>query len=135
VISSKNELLGMQVLLVTGNPVPVESLMIQLRKYGKLITNTRRKEIIMEKPTTDSMPRRSMPKYFKNIRMQQLFSELEIEVTKENTDKIDEVIHDMLSVDYPNGAAAWKMVRKKLDGDDPEGFKRRLKAALGRLDL
>ncbi|GAG53668.1 unnamed protein product, partial [marine sediment metagenome] len=33
--------------------------------------------------------------------MQQLFSELGIEVTKENTDRIDEVIHDMLSVDYP----------------------------------
>ena len=93
------------------------------------------KEIIKEKPTTDSMPKRSMPKYFKNTRMQQLFSELGIEVTKENTHEIDEVIHEMLSVDYPNGAAAWKMVRKKLDGDDPEGFKQRLKAALDRLDL
>jgi len=67
--------------------------------------------------------------------MQQLFSELGIEVTKENTDQIDEVIHDMLSVDYPNGAAAWKLVRKKLDGEDPEGFKLRLKTALDRLDL
>jgi len=85
--------------------------------------------------TTDSMPKRSMPKYFKNTRMQQLFSELGIEVTKENTDRIDEVIHDMLSVDYPNGAAAWKLVRKKLDGEDPEGFKLRLKTALDRLDL
>ena len=81
------------------------------------------------------MPKRKNPKYFKNTRMQQLFSELEIEVTKENTDQIDEVIHDMLSVDYPNSAAAWKMVRKKLDGEDPEGFKRRLKTALDRLDL
>ncbi|MHA1663519.1 MAG: hypothetical protein ACTSVR_09720 [Candidatus Thorarchaeota archaeon] len=81
------------------------------------------------------MPKRSMPKYFKNIRMRQLFSELGIEVTKENTDQIDEVIHDMLSVDYPNGAAAWKLVRKKLDGEDPEGFKLRLKTALDRLDL
>ncbi|MFW9843516.1 MAG: hypothetical protein ACFFEV_02955 [Candidatus Thorarchaeota archaeon] len=81
------------------------------------------------------MSKRSMPKYFKNMRMQQLFSELGIEVTKENRDKVDEVIHDMLSVDYPNGAAAWKMVRKKLDGDDPEGFKQRLKAALDRLNL
>ena len=77
----------------------------------------------------------SMPKYFKNSRMIDLFSELGIEVTKENQDKIDEVIHDMLSVDYPNGAAAWKMVRKKLDGEDPEGFKLRLKTALERLTL
>ncbi len=76
-----------------------------------------------------------MTKYFKNLRMIQLFSEFGIEVTKENRDKIDEVIHDMLSVDYPNGAAAWKMVRKKLDGEDPEGFKHRLKTALDRLDL
>ncbi len=89
----------------------------------------------MGKTTTDSMPKRKNPKYFKNTRMQQLFSELEIEVTKENTDKIDEVIHDMLSVDYPNSAAAWKMVRKKLDGEDPDGFKQRLKTALDMLDL
>jgi hypothetical protein len=87
-----------------------------------------------EKNDKGSMPKRSMPKYFKNTRMQQLFSDLGIEVTKENTEKIDIVIHDMLSVDYPNGAAAWKMVRKKLDGDDPDGFKQRLKVALDRLD-
>ena len=89
----------------------------------------------MKKTTTGSMPKRSMPKYFKNTRMQQLFSELGVEVTKENTDQIDKVIHEMLSVDYPNGAAAWKMVRTKLDGCDPEGFKQRLKAALDRLNL
>ena len=77
----------------------------------------------------------SMPKYFKNSRMQQLFIDIGIEVTKENEDMVDEVIHDMLSVDYPNGAAAWKMVRKKLDGEDPEGFKLRLKTALDRLNL
>ena len=73
-----------------------------------------------------------MTKYFKNQRMIQLFSELGIGVTPENRDEIDEVIHDMLSVDYPNGAAAWKMVRRKLDGEDPEGFKQRLKTALER---
>ncbi len=62
--------------------------------------------------------------------MQELFAEIGIEITKENRDKVDEVIHDMLSVDYPNGAAAWKMVRKKLSSDDAEGFKQRLKVAL-----
>ena len=91
---------------------------------------TRGKEIIMVRTT-----KVSMTKYFKNSRMIQLFSELEIEVTKENRDIVDEVIHDMLSVDYPNGAAAWKMVRKKLDSDDAEGFKQRLKAALTNLGL
>ena len=89
----------------------------------------------MENATAVSMPRVSMPKYFKNSRMQQLFSDIGIEVTKENMAKIDEVIHDMLSVDYPNSAAAWKMVRKKLDGEDPDGFKQRLKVALERLNL
>jgi hypothetical protein len=75
-----------------------------------------------------------MTHYFKNSRMTELFTELDIEVTKENRDKIDEIIHDMLSVEYPNSAAAWKLVRKKLDSDDCEGFKQRLKDAISRLN-
>ena len=67
--------------------------------------------------------------YFKNSRMKELFEEIGIEITKENSAMVDEVIHDMLSVDYPNCAAAWKMVRKKLEMDGP-GFKKRLKLAL-----
>ncbi len=67
--------------------------------------------------------------YFKNSRMKELFFDMGIEVTKENQAKVDEVIHDMLSVDYPNCAAAWKMVREKLKFDGP-GFKERLKEAL-----
>jgi len=74
-----------------------------------------------------------MTHYFKNSRMVDLFSELGIEITKENRNTIDEIIHDMLSVDYPNSVAAWKLVRKKLDSDDCEGFKRRLKDAASRL--
>ncbi|TFG30292.1 hypothetical protein EU527_14655 [Candidatus Thorarchaeota archaeon] len=62
--------------------------------------------------------------------MKELFEEIGVELTKENRDKIDELIHDMLSVDYPNSAAAWKMVRKKLSSDDAEGFKQRLKVSL-----
>ncbi len=71
----------------------------------------------------------SMTCYFKNSRMKELFSDIGIEVTKENRSKVDEVIHDMLSVDYPNCAAVWKMVRKKLKVDS-QGFKERLKTAL-----
>lgn len=71
-----------------------------------------------------------MTSYFKNSRMKELFEEIGVELTKENRDKIDELIHDMLSVDYPNSAAAWKMVRKKLSSDDAEGFKQRLKVSL-----
>lgn len=73
--------------------------------------------------------------YFKNSRMKELFEEIGIEVTKANSDRIDELIHDMLSVDYPNCAAAWKMVRKKLSSDDAEGFKQRLKEALVNMGL
>jgi hypothetical protein len=61
--------------------------------------------------------------------MKELFEDIDIELTKENRAKVDEVIHEMLSVDYPNCAAAWKMVRKKLEIDGP-GFKERLKIAL-----
>lgn len=71
----------------------------------------------------------SMTCYFKNSRMKELFIEIDIEVTKDNRDKVNEVIHEMLSVDYSNCAAAWKMVRKKLEMDGP-GFKERLKTAL-----
>jgi hypothetical protein len=67
--------------------------------------------------------------YFKNSRMKELFSDIGFEITKENQAKVDEIIHEMLSVDYPNCAAAWKMVRMKLKMDAP-GFKMRLKAAL-----
>ncbi len=74
-----------------------------------------------------------MTHYFKNSRMVDLFSELGIEITNENRGTIDEIIHDMLSVDYPNSAAVWKLVRKKLDSDDCEGFKKRLKDAVSRL--
>lgn len=73
--------------------------------------------------------------YFKNSRMKDLFEEIGIEITKENRDKVDELIHDMLSVDYPNCAAAWKMVRKKLQSDDAAGFTQRLKTALINMGL
>ena len=61
--------------------------------------------------------------------MVELFNALEVKVTKENRDAINEIIHDMLSVDYKNCAATWKLVRKRLK-EDGEGFKRRLQSAL-----
>jgi hypothetical protein len=59
--------------------------------------------------------------------MKELLSGIEVEATKENIKKVDEILHEMLSVDYPNCAATWKMLRKKLEYD-AEGFKERLKA-------
>ena len=65
--------------------------------------------------------------YFKNSRMKELLRDVEIEPTKENIKKVDEILHEMLSVDYPNCAATWKMLRKKLQYD-AEGFKERLRS-------
>ena len=67
--------------------------------------------------------------YFKNSRMKELLRDVEVEATKENIKKVDEILHEMLSVDYPNCAATWKMLRKKLDYD-AEGFKERLKVMM-----
>ncbi|MBY8998872.1 MAG: hypothetical protein KGD60_14180 [Candidatus Thorarchaeota archaeon] len=57
--------------------------------------------------------------------MKELLRDIGVEATKENIKMIDEILHEMLSVDYPNCAATWKMLRKKLQIDD-EGFKERL---------
>jgi len=58
--------------------------------------------------------------------MKELLIDINIEATKENIKKVDEILHEMLSVDYPNCAATWKMLRKKLKYD-ADGFKERLK--------
>jgi hypothetical protein len=61
--------------------------------------------------------------------MIELFTELGINVTKENMKEIDERLHEYLSVDYRNCAATWKMIRKRLK-EDGEGFKQRLRGVL-----
>jgi hypothetical protein len=61
--------------------------------------------------------------------MKELLSDIEVEPTKENMKKVDEILHDILSVEYPNCAATWKMLRKKLEYD-AEGFKERLKTTV-----
>jgi len=58
--------------------------------------------------------------------MKELLRDIEVEETKENIKLVDEILHEMLSVDYPNCAATWKMLRQKLK-IDPEGFKERLR--------
>ena len=61
--------------------------------------------------------------------MKELFEDIGVVVTKENKKEIDSRIHDYLSVDFPNCAASWKQVRRRLK-DDAEGFKSRLKDVL-----
>ena len=58
--------------------------------------------------------------------MKELLRDIEVEAIKENIKQVDEILHEMLSVDYPNCAATWKMLRKKLQYDS-DGFKERLK--------
>ena len=58
--------------------------------------------------------------------MKELLRDIKVEATKENIKQVDEILHEMLSVDYPNCAATWKMLRKKLQYDS-DGFKERLK--------
>ena len=69
--------------------------------------------------------------YFRNSRMIELFEELGVDVTKENKKDIDMILHEMLSVDYKNCPATWKLIRQKLKYDGP-GFKERLKIALAK---
>ena len=73
----------------------------------------------------------SMVRYFKNSRMAELFDELGVVVTKKNQNAIDEELHFWLSVDYPNQAATWKLIRKRLE-EDGDGFKERLREVLAR---
>ena len=61
--------------------------------------------------------------------MKELFDDIGVVVTKENKKEIDSRIHDYLSVDYPNCAASWKQVRRRLK-DDGNGFKQRLSEIL-----
>ncbi len=72
-----------------------------------------------------------MVRYFKNSRMIELFDELGVVVTKKNQNAIDEELHFWLSVDYPNQAATWKLIRKRLD-EDGQGFKERLREVLAK---
>jgi len=61
--------------------------------------------------------------------MKELLRDIGVEETKDNIEKVDKILHDMLSVDYPNCAATWKMIRQKLKYD-AEGFRERLKDAV-----
>ncbi len=61
--------------------------------------------------------------------MKELLRDVEVEETKENIKKVDKILHEMLSVDYPNCAATWKVLRQKLEYD-ADGFKERLRVAI-----
>jgi predicted Fe-Mo cluster-binding NifX family protein len=64
--------------------------------------------------------------YFRHLG--EVFKKAGIEVTKENRQKIDRVISDLVNVEYKNCPAAWREVKKCL-AEDEAGFVLKLKAA------
>lgn len=65
--------------------------------------------------------------YFRHIR--DIFEKTGIEVTKENKRKIDQVIHNMVGVEYKNCSAVWKEVKKRI-AENEEAFVSRFRSAL-----
>lgn len=50
--------------------------------------------------------------------MDEIFSELNIAITKENKKDIDRAVHKIVGVEYKNCPAAWKRVKKIIEGSD-----------------
>lgn len=67
--------------------------------------------------------------YFRHLK--QVFAKAGIEVTSENKQGIDRVIHGIVGVEYKSCPAAWKEVKKRL-AEDEEGFVSELKEALAK---
>jgi hypothetical protein len=61
--------------------------------------------------------------------MGEIFSNLRIEVTKENKKEIDRKIHEHLGIEYKNCSATWKVI-KELKATEPVLFIEGLKSAL-----
>ncbi|MCW4044870.1 MAG: hypothetical protein NWE94_05070 [Candidatus Bathyarchaeota archaeon] len=47
-----------------------------------------------------------------------VFQKAGIEVTKENRQKIDRIIHEIVGVDYKDCPAVWRQVKKRLSEDE-----------------
>lgn len=54
--------------------------------------------------------------YFRHL--QQIFKKAGIEVTSENKQEIDKIIHSIVGVDYKNCPAAWREVKKRIAEDE-----------------
>jgi molecular chaperone GrpE (heat shock protein) len=67
--------------------------------------------------------------YFRHLK--QVFRKAGIEVTSENRQEIDRVIHGIVGVEYKNCPTAWKEVKKRI-AEDKEDFVSELKEALNR---
>lgn len=60
--------------------------------------------------------------YFRHL--QRVFEKAGIEVTKENKQEIDKIIHRVVGVEYKDCPDTWKEVKKRIaDGEDHFAFK------------
>jgi hypothetical protein len=52
------------------------------------------------------------------IHLNEVFKKAGIEVTSKNRQKIDRIMHDVVSEDYKNCPAAWKLVKNRIAEDE-----------------
>jgi hypothetical protein len=64
--------------------------------------------------------------YFRHL--EEVFKKAGVEVTPQNRQEIDRIIHDIVGVDYKNCPAAWRQVKNRL-AQDETGFVLMLKEA------
>ena len=65
--------------------------------------------------------------YFRHIH--DTFEKIGVKVTKENKRQIDQIIQNMVGVEYKNCPAAWKKVKKRI-AEDEEAFISQLRSIL-----
>ena len=70
--------------------------------------------------------KQGMTCYFR--RLKQVFQKAGIEVTPQNRQEIDRIIHTLVGVDYKNCPAAWRQVKLRVLQDEV-GFAKMLKEA------
>ncbi|MDD3521054.1 MAG: hypothetical protein PHU65_07485 [Actinomycetota bacterium] len=56
--------------------------------------------------------------YFRH--MNNIFKELDIEITKENKKEIDRILHKIVEIEYKNCPDAWKKIKEIIKGGDEE---------------
>jgi len=60
----------------------------------------------------------TMTCYFRHLA--QVFEKAGIEVTSQNRQEIDKIIHDIVGIDYKNCPAAWRQVKTRLLDDESD---------------
>jgi len=64
--------------------------------------------------------------YFRHLN--EVFKKACIEITSQNRQEVDRIIHDIVGVDYKNCPSAWRQVKNRV-AEDEAGFVAALKKA------